>query len=321
MLPPPEEYLRQCELAAYSSRLSPYALDPRELALISKWASDKQRADYLNIRNSVLWLWSRNPLVLVTREEAIEHCRQVRHGNQELLVHFAYEWLVRNGYINFGCVDIAVPRPYQLANGPRRKTIIIIGAGMAGLSCARQLTGLCSQFRDRWSTRRPREPIPKIVVLEGRDRIGGRVYSHPLSSQVTNSLKHSLANTAEMGAQIITGFDGGNPLDAIIRGQLALEYHQLSPDMVLYDSDGTIIDEHRDKEMDRMFNLVLEKASKHSWKQLLQRAAEEKANGRGDVLNQALKVRSMSLPFHVNIHRRSTPSRYRSLLVEKSPPT
>lgn len=283
-----QEYHRQCELAAYSSRLNPYALDPREHDLISPWTVEKQRSDYLHIRNGILRLWTRNPLIIVTREEAFQY---IKHGKEDILVHYAFEWLARNGYINFGCLEIPTPRAYQLADGPRRKSIVIIGAGVAGLACARQLTGLCAQFRDRWNAKKPREPLPKITILEGRNRIGGRVYSQPLASQKDGSLKHSMANTAEMGAQIITGFDSGNPLDAVVRGQLALEHHYLTADMVLYDFDGSIIDdERRDKEMDRLFNNVLEFASKHSWKVLLQKAAEEKSNGDLRVLGQALKV-------------------------------
>lgn len=131
--------------------------------------------------------------------------------------------------------------------------------------------------------------------------MGGRVYSHPLTSQTHGRLKHSLSNTAEMGAQIITGFDSGNPLDALIRGQLALEHHYLTPDMVLYDSDGSIVqDDHRDKEMDKLFNNVLEFASKHSWKKLLHKAAEDKLNGQRDLVDQALMVRQLLSRLHDN---------------------
>lgn len=288
------EYYRQCEYAAYSSRLNPYALDQRELELVSGWLSEKRRNEYLNIRNGILRLWTRNPLVIVTREEAISIIKCNGHHD---LVYVAHEWLARNGYINFGCVDIPTPRAYQPSDGPRRKTIVVIGAGVAGLSCARQLHGLFSQFRERWNTK-PRQPLPRIVILEGRNRVGGRVYSHPLSTQVRGSLPHGLANTAEMGAQIITGFDAGNPLDALVRGQLALEHHYMKPDMVLYDYDGSAVeDEVRDKKMDKLFNAMLELASKHSWKKLVQKAAEEKLETKEALMDQALKVsRMLSCP-------------------------
>ena len=49
-----------------------------------------------------------------------------------------------------------------------------------------------------------------------------------------------------MGAMIVTGFEHGNPLDTIIRGQLGLRYHLMKDALTIYDCDGKAIDEHRD---------------------------------------------------------------------------
>lgn len=260
LLVSPQEYTRQCIHAAYSSRLNPHALHIGERKLLKTPLNDTNRAIYLQLRNGILRLWTRNPLVCVTRDEALLCAKEPGHAR---LASFAHEWLSRHGYINFGCVDVpqmALRQPAYLA---KQKTIVVIGAGVSGLCCARQIKGLVNQFQDRWMKSR-KERTPRVIVLEGRGRIGGRVYSHPLRRQ-TNSLPDGLANTAEMGAQIITGFEHGNPLNAIVRGQLALRYHSMRDNMVLYDFDGSIVNDKRDARIQSMFNDMLETVSIHRW--------------------------------------------------------
>ncbi|KAL9049862.1 MAG: hypothetical protein Q9162_006978 [Coniocarpon cinnabarinum] len=237
----------------------------RELRLFKCRLDEHHARLYLSLRNSILRLWTRNPLVAVTREEAAQCTKDRRYQALALIAH---EWLAKHGYINFGCLEQpmirGVPTPAQ---SWRQRTVVIIGGGVAGLSCARQLYGLFHQYVDQWA-RRKRERLPRILVLEGRNRVGGRIYSHPLRHQQPGSLPHGLSNTAELGAQIITGFDHGNPLDAVVRGQLALEYHLMTDNMTLYDYDGTIINEDQDTKMQDLFNDIMEVASEHplSWK-------------------------------------------------------
>ena len=263
----PVQHSRQCINAAYSSRLDPYALHPGEEKLFKISLDDSQVRIYLSIRNAILRLWTRNPLVSVIRDEALSCIKERKYHRLALLAH---EWLAKNGYINFGCLDHpelqAFSKYRQQWNSWKRRTIVIIGAGVSGLACARQLYGIFHQFMDQWVQRRER--LPQIIILEGRNRVGGRVYSHPLKHQERGSLPHGLSNAAELGAQIITGFDHGNPLDAVVRGQLALEYHLMADNMTLYDYDGTIIDEQRDMKMQELFNDIQETASEHplSWK-------------------------------------------------------
>ncbi|PNS20271.1 Lysine-specific histone demethylase 1A [Sphaceloma murrayae] len=253
-----EEYGRQCILAANMSRLNPYALHQGEYRLLRDRLPTNKATTYLNIRNGVLRLWTRNPLVSVTLEEAAGCAKDSRWFDMAV---FAYEWLVRNGYINFGCID--VPRPPTYPPRGRRATkqitIAVIGAGMSGLGCARQLEGLIAQHQDKWINKG--EHPPKVLVIEGRKRIGGRVYSHPLRSQVRGSLPNGLRNTAEMGAQIITGFQHGNPLDAIVRGQLGLHYHLMWDEIVMHDSTGKAVDRERDILVNKIHNDVLERTS------------------------------------------------------------
>ncbi|OCK81016.1 lysine-specific histone demethylase 1 [Lepidopterella palustris CBS 459.81] len=255
----PEEFARQGILAAYSSRLNPYALHPGEYKLLREHISQPQVTIYLNIRNAILRLWTKNPLVNVTMEEAVGCAKESRFFN---MAKVAYYWLMRNGYINFGCIEVqnmAGPIPRIKSKGGKRRTVIVIGAGMSGLGCARQLEGLFAQLGDKWTSAGERPP--KLIVLEARGRIGGRVYSHPLRNQANGSLPSGLRCTAEMGAQIVTGFEHGNPLNAIIRGQLAIPYHALRDNTILYDHDGTIVERNQDILVEKLYNDILERAS------------------------------------------------------------
>jgi Flavin containing amine oxidoreductase len=118
---------------------------------------------------------------------------------------------------------------------------------------------LSSQLEDKFFE--SGQKLPKIIILEGRRRIGGRVYSHPLQRQGVGSLPAGQRSTAEMGAQIVTGFDHGNPLNFIIRGQLALPYHALRDTSILYDCDGQIVDKDKDLRVERLWNDILERAA------------------------------------------------------------
>ncbi|MCJ1285016.1 hypothetical protein MMC26_004353 [Xylographa opegraphella] len=256
---PHEELARQSVEAALSSRLNPFALHHDEYKLLRDHICELHISAYINIRNRILRLWVRNPLVSVTPEEAAGCAYSSRWLG---LAEVAYEWLLRRGYINFGCVEV----PDMSNIGDRkhklkrvRKTIVVVGAGMAGLGCARQLEGLFEHYRERWVS--AGEEPPRVVVLEGRTRIGGRIYSHPLRNQDSRGIPENSRCVAEMGAHIITGFDHGNPLNMIIRGQLALHYYPLKDNSSLYDIDGEVVDRQRDKLIEKLFNDILDRAS------------------------------------------------------------
>jgi hypothetical protein len=250
-------------LAASSSRLNPFAFHPKEYGLLKPHITKKQVTIYLNIRNAILRLWHRNPLVAVSRQEAAGCAKDSRHF---ALSQVAYEWLLRNGYINFGCVEVSrqpwnptAPKPDQT-----QKTIVIIGAGVSGLGCARQLEALGIQLEDKFAA--AGQVRPRIVLLEGRPRIGGRVYSHPLIGNQNSTLPAGKRNTAEMGAQIITGFENGNPLNFIVRGQLAIPCHVLRDNTVLYDCDGSSVNEQQDQRVQGLWNDILERVSVFRYK-------------------------------------------------------
>ncbi|MEM7348771.1 MAG: FAD-dependent oxidoreductase [Chloroflexota bacterium] len=93
------------------------------------------------------------------------------------------------------------------------ETILIVGAGMAGISAARTL-------HDAGHT---------VIVLEGRDRVGGRVWTS----------RHWADTTLDMGASWIHG-ERGNPLTAIADEIDAPRKATNSSSFPLYDVEGTL---------------------------------------------------------------------------------
>ena len=257
---PKETFASQCIEAAHASRLDPYALHAGEHYLLANLLMNKEVTVYLNIRNAILRLWHQNPLCAVTVEEAAGCAKDGRFFG---LAEAAYKWLVRHGYVNFGCVQL--PKDPILSTraiqNARQKTVVVIGAGVSGLAAARQLEGLFQQSSERWTDIGERPP--RVVVLEGRDRIGGRVHSKQLRSQVPGSLPGSLRNTAEMGAMIVTGFEHGNPLNTLIRGQLALRHHMMTDELTIYDTDGNPVDEERDMMTTELYTDISDRAGNY----------------------------------------------------------
>lgn len=258
------KYASECIMAAESSRLNPYALHQEEYHLLRHHISHAQVTTYLNIRNGILRLWLRQPWVGITRLEAVG-CANARWFDAASV---CYDWLVRRGYINYGCVQ--VPNPEFDDKGipmiKRQKTIAVIGAGLSGLGCARQLEGLFEQYADRFYERG--EEPPRVVVLEGRSRVGGRVYSREFKTKPDELMPAFTGkrHTAEMGGMIITGFDRGNPMNILLRGQLCLTYHPLTPDTTIYDSNGRPVDPVRDQLVEKLYNDCLDRVSEYKHK-------------------------------------------------------
>jgi len=234
--------------------------------MLREHISHAQVTTYLNIRNGICRLWARNPQIAVSREEAIGCSKDSKWFD---VASVCFDWLVRRGYINYGCVEIKPARKKTADDAPprKRRRVAIIGAGMAGLGCARQLEGLFKQYAKTF--RELDEDPPEVVVLEARNRVGGRVYSRPFQSQLSEHHGtgiESMRCTAEMGGMIITGFDRGNPINILVRGQLGLNYHALRPDTTIYDSNGKPVDEYRDQLVEKLYNDCLDRVSEYKYK-------------------------------------------------------
>ena len=124
---------------------------------------------------------------------------------------------------------------------PRKKSrhatsVLVIGAGFAGVTTALQL----------------QKKGYIVTVLEARDRPGGRVHS----------LATAEGGVVELGAAVLMGVQGGNPLAALCR-QHGVAMHKLSNSCPLHDgSGGKLMPPETDAQVEQLFNLLLEEAGK-----------------------------------------------------------
>lgn len=149
------------------------------------------------------------------------------------LLDSAYNYLVSHGYINFG---VAKEIKGKIPSEPSRPSVIIIGAGLAGLAAARQLM--------RFGF--------KVTVLEGRKRAGGRVYTRKVEGGNRTA-------AADLGGSILTG-TLGNPLGIMAR-QLSSSLHKVRDKCPLYKIDGKPVDPDMDLKVENAFNRLLDRAS------------------------------------------------------------
>lgn len=186
-----------------------------------------EQANYIIVRNHILALWRENVNVWLHRDHAMESIR----SKHKSLVNSAYSFLFQHGYINFG-VAAAIK---GVMPETTKANVVVIGAGLAGLAAARQL--LQSGF--------------KVVVLEGRRRPGGRVFTKKMAG-------NGYTAAADLGGSVITGIHG-NPLGVLAR-QLGFPLHKVRDKCPLYQTDGSPVDGVIDTRVEETFNRLLDKA-------------------------------------------------------------
>jgi monoamine oxidase len=201
-------------------------LDDDEYGLLPKGADVEA---YARVRNAVLGLWRRNVCKMLTLEDAM---LQFQDRDKPYALA-AWHFLNTMGYINFGTSktlqrELASTRDDQ-------GTVIVVGAGCAGLAAARQL----------------RMRGYRVVVVEGRKRPGGRVHTVKMTPPIPNL---SEGVSADLGGSIITGMDG-NPL-AIIANQLGLPLYRIRSYTPLYLPDGSKANDDLDTLIERHFNFL-----------------------------------------------------------------
>ncbi|KAG0250342.1 hypothetical protein BG011_008416 [Mortierella polycephala] len=273
--------------AAHASRLHAHGLCIEEFELFQFHIGRSDLESYLKIRNTMLWLWRESPKEPLTLTRAFEATKNF--GLHPGLIAHIYEFLLRSGYINFGACawqDDAFDRSSKMndhhqdekpppssaaavATAALRKTIVVIGSGIAGVGVAKQLENLFRYYAWKFAPGLP----PKVVVLEARDRVGGRMHSMELRSKApstpvqpeqqhlpyTRTVKR---HAVDLGAQIITGFENGNPMEVIVRRQMNnLELHYLVDESCdLFDHDGKLVSKEIDIHCETVFNQILEQA-------------------------------------------------------------
>ncbi|XP_042036235.1 protein FLOWERING LOCUS D-like [Salvia splendens] len=190
-----------------------------------------EQVNYILIRNHIITKWRENVSSWITKEMFVDivpkHCGA--------LLDRAYGYLVTHGYINFG---VAPGIKERILVDPKQPSVIVVGAGLAGLAAARQL--MAFGF--------------KVTVLEGRKRAGGRVYTKKLEG-------NNRVAAVDLGGSVLTG-TLGNPLGILAR-QLSFSLHKVRDKCPLYRVDGTPVDPVSDRKVEAGFNQLLDKLSKN----------------------------------------------------------
>lgn len=155
---------------------------------------------------------------------------------------------------------------------PKRRRVIVIGAGLSGLSAARVLAA-SGDF--------------ELIILEARSRIGGRIWTD------TSSLKTPI----DLGASWIHGIKK-NPLFEMASAhgfKLVPTRNDLRPDT--YTADGTLLNAEQRDAMDRLDKQIMDLAY-----QKQDALAPGKDMSLGAALNQILK--KQKLPRESEIRQR-----------------
>ncbi|XP_045407818.1 lysine-specific histone demethylase 1B isoform X3 [Lemur catta] len=189
---------------------------------------------YLALRNLILALWYTNCKEALTPQKCIPHIivrGLVRIRCVQEVERILY-FMTRKGLINTGVLSVGADQ-YLLPKDYHNKSVIVIGAGPAGLAAARQLHNFGI----------------KVMVLEAKDRIGGRVWDDKSFKGVT----------VGRGAQIVNGCVN-NPI-ALMCEQLGISMHKFGERCDLIQEGGRITDPTIDKRMDFHFNALLDVVS------------------------------------------------------------
>lgn len=190
-----------------------------------------EQVNYILIRNHIIAKWRENVSNWVTKEMFVDSIPKQCHT----LLNAAYNYLVSHGYINFGVAPLIKDK---IPSEPGKPSVVVIGAGLAGLAAARQLMRLGF----------------KVTVLEGRKRPGGRVYTKKMEGG------NRVFAAADLGGSVLTG-TLGNPLGIVAR-QLGSSLHKVRDKCPLYSLDGKPVDPGMDMKVEIAFNRLLDKASR-----------------------------------------------------------
>ena len=252
-----EELKTPMEEGAFRHRLDPENPSPdeeKEFSFLRKAPEGPQRRMYFSARNFILSEWVKGCKIQMTYKDAQAALfnKGLAYTKEQNTVNIkAFGFLERYGYINSGKFEVVSP------NAKVNKNVIVIGAGLSGISCARQLSYLGFD----------------VTVLEARDRVGGRIETYRKGSYV-----------ADLGAMIITGL-GGNPFSILAR-QFNIPYRRINNVCKLYNSLGEEIDSEKDLALEQEFNRLLE-AAKYASSQL---GFSETVPGRPVSLGQTIEL-------------------------------
>jgi polyamine oxidase len=152
--------------------------------------------------------------------------------------------LTRRDFLRNGAGTLAgtlISRRFPFFGRRTRAKVIVIGAGMAGLSAARRLVDEYG-FHDKG----------QVVVLEARNRLGGRIFT-----------SRDLGAPVDLGAIWVHGSQG-NPVSALAdrfrAPRLVTDYGAFR----LYDTDGRLLPDPDVERVNALFESILAKAEKYA---------------------------------------------------------
>lgn len=190
----------------------------------------KEQENYIIVRNHILSKWRDDVNVWLEPETVMKNIRQT-HSN---LVSSAYNFLLNHGYINFG---VAAAIKARIPAERKKAKVVIVGAGLAGLGAARHLMASGHE----------------VIVLEGRQRPGGRVYTKKM-------VVENIQATAELGGSVVTGMHG-NPIGVLAR-QMNWDMHKIRDMCPIYQPNGKPAVDEIDRKVEAEFNQLLDTCSK-----------------------------------------------------------
>ncbi|XP_068209692.1 lysine-specific histone demethylase 1A-like [Palaemon carinicauda] len=216
------------EGASFQSRMPSDKLTTLEGSLFSDIVKSPPATHtlFLHIRNRILQMWLESALQELTYEGVMANLESP-FNSEGVLCARIHAYLERHGYINFGIFKRLKPLPQK-----KYGSVIVIGAGIAGLAAAQQLNSFGFE----------------VIVLESRDRVGGRIATFRKGPYI-----------ADLGAMVVTGL-GGNPINVLSK-QINMELVRIKQKCPLYESNGNTVLKDKDEMVEREFNRLLEATS------------------------------------------------------------
>lgn len=213
----------------------------------------------LDLRNHIIRMWYRNVKQRLAVSDAL---KDVPYRFHEIGVR-VYTFLNAVALINYGAIPLTSSDAlhFPMQTGRSKKRIAVLGAGISGLTAARQLLSFGFD----------------VTVFEARDRPGGRIF--------TDSEKFSAP--VDLGAMVLTGLLQ-NPV-AILAEQTNSEVHTVRTSCPLFDIDGKWVPSVEDRWAELEYNAVLSATARYREKETSKESA--KSMSLGEAFQRSLSKR------------------------------